>query len=277
MVMNLEDIITSFLSRWRGGSEPKSVRANYGTMGPEQFNPYMSYEQQQSNPDLVFGPNASPLNIRNFGKAGFSTPEEYAAAIRSGGISTSQAQPDDFGIIKEVLGAQEKPIAPSRPTTEAPKKKSGIGYDGIVKYAQDYKNESGFPSRMTSDYLGMMWDEINQQFPDATQDQKENLLASVLAISLTETGMGAARANAEKSSPYYRKSNFWGWFKNRDRSYDPEQPEMAKEIVRGLGSGYGLIGQDMNMEMAKRYSGSDRAERWLKDYEGVLDALGYLD
>lgn len=190
--MNLGDIITSFLSRWRGGSEPKSVRANYGTMGPEQFNPYMSYEQQQSNPDLVFGPNASPLNIRNFGKAGFSSPEEYAAAIRSGGVYTSQAQPDDFGIIKEVLGAQEKPIAPSRPTTETPVKTSKVTPMTDEEFNKFLKNYLYYAQRQKRpqdpEYINQWLSAVREIAPQKNIDPRV-----IIAISALESGWGSTK------------------------------------------------------------------------------------
>lgn len=91
----------------------------------------------------------------------------------------------------------------------------------------------------------------------------ENTLKSVIAISVAETSMG------KKTS---RVTNYFGWFKNRDRNYDPSsKQEMAQEICKGIGDHYNGVGN--NQKLADRYTGSDSTSSWMKNYNWALSQM----
>lgn len=240
--MNIGDIIQNLLGKWRGQEQVQA------TMPQEESGPILGPERPW------FEGTGAPVTKDTGQPVGFGKGEY-----------SWQAMLDPESVYREPKSG------------DLYEKNPNANILGITDYASGYKNSSGYPSRMTPEYINNIWSEIQSQYPKASQDQMENLLANIVAMSLTETGMGSAKANADPNSPYYRQSNFWGWFKGGDRGYDPSQEEMSKEIVRGLGSGYNLINQDMNKDMAVTYSGNDRADRWLRDYQSALKELGYLN
>lgn len=91
----------------------------------------------------------------------------------------------------------------------------------------------------------------------------ENTLKSVIAISVAETSMG------KKTD---RKTNYFGWFKNRDRNYDPSsKQEMAHEICTGISDHYKGVGG--NSKLADRYTGGDSTSSWMKNYNWALSQM----
>ncbi len=90
----------------------------------------------------------------------------------------------------------------------------------------------------------------------------EEGLKLVIAISVAESGMG-------RDLPH-RHSNFWGWFKNGDRNYDPSREEMAEVICKGIESYY--MGVNTNYDMAMRYVGYDPSS-WLNRVNWALGQM----
>jgi len=84
-------------------------------------------------------------------------------------------------------------------------------------------------------------------------------LKLVVAISVAETGMGKTTD---------RNTNYFGYFYNGNRSYDPSQEEMAKVICRGIGKYYSDVAT--NYEKAKRYTGNDHTTTWMGNVQKAL-------
>lgn len=82
----------------------------------------------------------------------------------------------------------------------------------------------------------------------------DEVLRTVVAISVAETGMGRDAS---------RQSNFYGWFKGGNKNYDPDQETMAKEICEGIEKNYLNIGNDM--AKAKKYVGYVSND-WLRNF-----------
>lgn len=80
-------------------------------------------------------------------------------------------------------------------------------------------------------------------------------LRTVVAISVAESGMG-------RDTPF-RHSNFWGWFANGNRNYDPDRETMSRVICSGIERNYIGIGHDFNK--AYRYVGHNPTN-WLSNF-----------
>ena len=100
-----------------------------------------------------------------------------------------------------------------------------------------------------------------EYFDLLVENCSEEGLRTVIAISVAESSMG-------KNSK--RKSNWYGWFKNGDRNYDPSQEEMAREICSGVEKSYLGIGNDMSK--ARKYVGSVSAS-WLSNYRWAYNQM----
>lgn len=90
----------------------------------------------------------------------------------------------------------------------------------------------------------------------------ENTLKSVIAISVSETGMGKATK---------KNTNYFGWYPNGNRKYDPSKEEMSKVICNGVSKYYSEVG--INNGLAKRYTGGDSTNTWLKNYNWALSKM----
>lgn len=90
----------------------------------------------------------------------------------------------------------------------------------------------------------------------------EEALKVVVAISVAETSMGK---NTNK------QSNYFGWHKGGDINYDPEVPEMAQEICRGVQKSYMNIGR--NHAVTRAYTGGDRVDVWTKNFLFALERM----
>lgn len=174
--------------------------------------------------------------------------------------STSQplVEPE---VEREVLGANSLSIPQS-----------------IMDYATRYRYSPGGEfgqSRLNEQTLPILWDSIGQAYPDIDPEIREALLASLVAVAQAESGMGGAYGNPNASN--YRKTNYWNWFKDGDRGFDPDTlEEMAGIISKGIG-GYTLGNQGkFTREGAKKYTGNDNLEFWYDDiYSPAMRVMGY--
>lgn len=80
-------------------------------------------------------------------------------------------------------------------------------------------------------------------------------LRTVIAISVAETSMG-------KNTN--RISNFYGWFKGGDKSYDPSYEEMAQEICRGIEENY--LGIESSDKLISIYTGNSNTSSWKDNF-----------
>ena len=86
-------------------------------------------------------------------------------------------------------------------------------------------------------------------------------LRTVVALSVAESSMG-------KNSS--RTTNWYGWFKGGNRSYDPDVETMAKEICTGIEKSYLGIGN--SLAMAKRYVGGDPTN-WMRNFNWAYNQM----
>jgi hypothetical protein len=110
-------------------------------------------------------------------------------------------------------------------------------YNGVYTFTQTYKG-----SRIDTNYYNLLKENC----------KTEGGLKLVVAISVAESGMG-------RDLPY-REANFWGYFLNNDRNFDPSREEMARVICNGIETYY--MGVNNNTELARRYVGHDPSD-WL--------------
>ena len=121
----------------------------------------------------------------------------------------------------------------------------GVIDDSVRQYIKSYGG------KIDDDYLALL-----RKYCD------EETLKVVVAISVAESSMGK---NTSK------QSNYFGWFKGNNRSYDPIREEMAQEICRGIGTYYRNIGFDRNLTM--RYTGGDRVETWTGNFMSAIESM----
>ncbi|MDD4381746.1 MAG: hypothetical protein PHE21_00145 [Candidatus Dojkabacteria bacterium] len=106
--------------------------------------------------------------------------------------------------------------------------------------------------RFTQSYSGSKIDD--KYFTLLDKYCSDEALRTVVAISVAETSMGRNTS---------RKTNFYGWFKGGNRSYDPDMETMAREICTGVQKSYIGIGTDS--AKSRKYVGHDTTN-WLKNY-----------
>lgn len=122
-----------------------------------------------------------------------------------------------------------------------------------IKEEKDVVSEyiKNYGGRITPEYLTTL-----RRYCD------EDSLKLVVAVSVAETGMGK-RTN--------KQTNFWGFFWNGNRQYDPSQEEMAQRICNSMSGYYSDIAY--NEYKASRYTGGDATKTWMGNVQTVLLAL----
>ena len=105
-------------------------------------------------------------------------------------------------------------------------------------------------SWLGSPYTHKIWNEINQQFPKASEDDKLSYLRSMMDIAFAESHLGAdygAFDPSQNPSNYNRhEANAWNYDFNSDRpyekNYDPtNKAEMADVITSSLENEFGVL------------------------------------
>lgn len=121
----------------------------------------------------------------------------------------------------------------------------GIVDDSVREYIKSYGG------KIDDGYLSLLREHCS-----------EEAVKVVVAISVAETSMGK---NTDK------QSNYFGYFYKGDRQYDPGREEMAKVICLGI-EGYYMDVVD-NYSSAKRYTGGDRTDVWIKNVKTALSQM----
>lgn len=91
----------------------------------------------------------------------------------------------------------------------------------------------------------------------------EDTLKLVIAISVAETGMGKARMD--------RNTNWYGYFYNGDRQYDPDVDTMSRVICNGIGKYYSDVAT--NYDRAYAYTGGDNTKTWMGNVNEALSEM----
>ena len=134
-------------------------------------------------------------------------------------------------------------------TTETPKR-----YDepqwflNIWQFIKSYKG-----SRIDYEYLSLVKLECSG-------DAKS--VRTIIAISVAETGMG-------RDTKKY--SNFFGYFKGGNRSYDPSKKQMAKDMCKAVTTTYSGINN--NYKLAIKYTGNDNPKSWWKNFQYAYNKM----
>lgn len=186
---------------------------------------------------------------------------------------------------EQPLSAQYGPFPPSPEVAAQQEREAVLGTmieqipQSIKDYATGYRYSPGGEygtSRLNEQNLGVLWESINEAYPDASQKAKETLLANIVAVAQAESGMGGAYGNPKAGN--YKDTNYWNWFKGGDRNFDPDSfDEMADIITKGLG-GYtmGNQGGRFSREGASKYTGNDNLSFWYDSiYNPAMRAMGY--
>lgn len=173
----------------------------------------------------------------------------YGEDIKSGkafGRETVQETVETPEVDQEVVAPKEEWINGDRVTEVE---------DGVYEIvpAENFMESSVTAIKaFTQSYRGSRIDD--KYFALLDEYCSDEALRTVVAISVAESGMGR---------DVKRQSNFYGWFKGGNRSYDPDQETMAKEICNGVEKNYLNIGNDMGK--AKKYVGYVSND-WLYNY-----------
>jgi len=107
-------------------------------------------------------------------------------------------------------------------------------------------------SRMNKSYLKVLRDTC----------KNEKTLELVVAVSVSETGMGRDTSNG---------SNFWGFFKGGNRGYDPSREQMAKDICKSFSGYYSDVYK--NKAKASRYTGEQDSSGWRYRVNWAMDKM----
>ena len=107
-------------------------------------------------------------------------------------------------------------------------------------------------------YGGKIDEEYLQQLHRQCGDK---YLPIVVAISVSETGMGKATKN---------RTNFYGWYKGGNKRYDPSKSTMAQEICHGIKTHYPNIDKGVGLQT---YTGHDRSSTWFSNFSWALSQM----
>ncbi len=148
-------------------------------------------------------------------------------------------------LVQEKSSRQNRPTKakPTKPTNrfvESNRKVKSVGINAkIDTFVASYRG-----SRISKSYLKILRDTC----------KNEEVLKRVVAMSVSESGMGRDLPN--------RKSNYWGYFLNNNKKYDPSREEMARVICNGVAKYY----YNMTPSNISRYTGNDRTSNWSRIY-----------
>lgn len=90
-------------------------------------------------------------------------------------------------------------------------------------------------------------------------------VAKVVGIALAETGLGRDSG---------KTANFYGWYPNGNRKYDPSLAEMAKVMCKAVGNTGAYKNIGVNYDVTKRYTGSDGTGKWIERFNWAIKRMG---
>lgn len=180
----------------------------------------------------------------------FLLGQAYGDDIKSGKVFGREKVQEDVQGVSNTTVPEQNAVTISNPEAKTQTTESEIVYDrtdfekfeAIYKFTQEYRG-----SRIDTKYYTLL--------KNACGEDPE-ILRSVIAISVSESGMGRDLSN--------RQSNFWGWFKGGNRDYDPSREQMAVDICNGIRKNYGEI-KDSWTKIVK-YTGNSSPKTWYANY-----------
>lgn len=143
--------------------------------------------------------------------------------------------------------------------------RKGVVEQGIVEQGvvEAIEVESFVKNDKIKEYIVSYGGRINDEYLASLRKYcDEDTLKLVVAISVAETGMGKATDNY---------SNFYGYFYNGNRNYDPDYEEMSKVICNGISKYYSDVA--MNRGKAVKYTGGDNVDMWIKNVDNALSKM----
>lgn len=160
-------------------------------------------------------------------------------------------------VVSEEVEAKKRPVGAvenaQSEIREIPKMspETEVEYEKIEGFIEGYRG-----SRIDEQYLRLLYEGC---------DGDLYTLRLVVAIGVAESGLGRdVKAD----------SNFWGWFKGGNRSYDPSREVMAKEICEGISKKYPNVHDG---DKSAIYTGNDSTSSWLKNVNWALDQIDKLE
>lgn len=118
--------------------------------------------------------------------------------------------------------------------------------ENVKLFVASYPN-----AKMDNEYLQIIANRCNGDV---------ELLESIVAMAVAETALG-------RETTF--NANYWGWFKDGNRNYDPDKEEMATEIVNGVRNYY----PNLTHEAIVIYTGNDNPETWESIYNWAMSEM----
>lgn len=120
--------------------------------------------------------------------------------------------------------------------------------EGIYRFVSAYRG-----SRIDKKYVDILIGKCGNDI---------QAVSRVVGIALAETGLGR---DTKKTA------NFYGWYPNGNRNYNPKVEEMATVMCKAVKGSYRYIG--VNAKVTATYTGNDGALAWTKRYNWAMSRM----
>jgi hypothetical protein len=152
---------------------------------------------------------------------------------------------DAFLESQKVIEIKETPVVQPIEIEAIQERSVSSVYASAKSFTESYPD-----SRIDSEYFDLLYASCGDEY-----------IKTVVAMSVSECGMGRdCKTN----------SNFWGWFKGGNRSYDPSREEMAVTICEGVRNQYPRIHEGIGIA---RYTGNDRVGNWSRIFNWAYSQM----
>lgn len=187
---------------------------------------------------------------------GVSQPSTEAYTNKTNlNVSPSVYQSVQNNIDKEPVKVSVTPTPTGTPTptkqvTRAVKQ-NGPTKKGIYRFIKAYGG-----SRITTKYA-------DQLFESCGGDVQA--VSKVIGIALAETGLGR---DTKKTT------NFYGWYPNGNRNYDPSLETMANTMCKAVGKSGAYYNIGANKSVTTKYTGADGTAKWIERFNWAIKRMG---
>ena len=179
----------------------------------------------------------------------------HAAGIESSSVAVPTHLPIcESQPVPTTLEPSNVPVSVTPDPTKAPavkpkviqaEKQNSPTKKGIYRFVRAYNS-----SRIDKKYVDTLFAKCGNDI---------QAVSRVVGIALAETGLGR---DTKKTT------NFYGWFANGDRNYDPKIEEMATVMCKAVKGTYRYIG--VNANVTATYTGNDGVSAWTKRYNWAM-------
>lgn len=185
-----------------------------------------------------------------------SLPEAMRIQAGPNNFSQMLASPEVMGVAQEAPinepYYEPTPVAPTSPIYEDPR------FPKVQNFVKTYPG-----SRIDDEYFNLMVEKA----PDL------DTLMRAIAASVSETGMGknAYQDVYNPNKEQLKNSNYWAYFVDGDRAFDPEREEMLDYIYQAFGPGGRY--QNLTPERIDQYTGGDKSSNWGQIYRWAISQM----